>query len=536
MRKSKFIYILAFVLVLSACTAEFEEANTNPVQISQESLKQDFNFIGAYFPTMLANVLVSDANQQVGQNLTSDSWAQYLAPPTPFAGGINNTTYKMTWKDRYWNMVYQRVMPSARKVEQLAADNDYPVFGAWAKLVRILAIERLASYHGPLIYSQYGIASAKVPYDSEQQLYTKIFAELDEINTVFSANKTYPGLKNFDATGYAGDVNKWIKVVNSVRLRLAMRISKIDPTIAKTEAEKAYTDAGGLILANANNFQISLYGSTPPLVLFCFSWGDTRMSAAMESFLVGLKDNRIEKYFSPVADASLVTDHPDFPYKGIRNGALLAVKDHRTPFSSLNESFKNMTHQKAISAAEVMFLLAEAKLRGWNVGTKTVENYYEEAVALSFAQWGAGGVDAYLADATSTPINYNDPKETGDVNDFVSRSTVTVAWNEADNNELKLEKIITQKWIAGFPNSVEAWVDFRRTGYPKLPYVYKNDSGPDDGVIAADEFIKRMKFVPAEYTSNPDAVADAVKTLSNQKDEIGTRLWWDTGTANFPTK
>jgi hypothetical protein len=255
------------------------------------------------------------------------------------------------------------------------------------------------------------------------------------------------------------------------------------------------------------------------------------MSAGMESILVGLKDSRIEKFFQPATDATVYADHADVPYKGIRNGASLVAKDDHSNFSMINESFKTITKRNYLAASEVYFDLAEAGLRGWT-GAGDAKSNYENGVKLSFADWGAGGVDSYLADDTSKPIDYNDPKATGSVNDFVSRSTVTVKWNEADSNELKLEKIITQKWIAGFYNPNEPWADFRRTGYPKLPNVYKNDSNADWGVIPAGEWIKRMPFVNAERTGNVAGIADATTKLGGP-DNIATRLWWDTGKANF---
>ena len=109
---------------------------------------------------------------------------------------------------------------------------------------------------------------------------------------------------------------------------------------------------------------------------------------------------------------------------------------------------------------------------------------------------------------------------------------VTVMWDEADDNETKLEKIMTQKWISGYMNSIETWVDHRRTDYPKLPFNYKNDSNADWGVIAADDFLRRMPFTTNERTGNPDGVSDATSKLGGP-DEIGTRLWWDTGGSNF---
>jgi hypothetical protein len=177
----------------------------------------------------------------------------------------------------------------------------------------------------------------------------------------------------------------------------------------------------------------------------------------------------------------------------------------------------------------VCHLKAEAALRGWD-GAGDARTNYEEGVMASFADWGAGGVDAYLADANSTPMDYVDPKDAR--NNFTSRSSVTVAWNEADSDELKLEKIITQKWINNFTNANEAWADHRRTGYPKLPYNSKNDSSEDWGVVADDDFLRRMPFINNERNNNKEGVADATQKLGGP-DEIGTRLWWDTGGPNF---
>jgi hypothetical protein len=313
-----------------------------------------------------------------------------------------------------------------------------------------------------------------------------------------------------------------------MRLRLAIRISKVNPSLAKTQGEKAMSDPAGLISANSENFNVSLYGDKLPMNVICFEWGDTRMGGAMESFGVGLKDDRITKYFAPVTDASLVSDHPTWPYKGIHSGAFLAAKDQRLPYSTINESFKSVTSRRFFTYSEVCHLKAEAALRGW-AGAGDAKTNYENGVRASFADWGAGGVDAYLADATSKPINYVDPKEPK--NNFTSRSDITVAWNDADSNERKLEKIITQKWFNNFTNSLEAWVDHRRTGYPKLPYNAKNDSSTDWGVIAADDFIKRMPFTTGERNNNKDGVADATSKLGGP-DLISTRLWWDTGNAN----
>ncbi|HET7115001.1 MAG TPA: SusD/RagB family nutrient-binding outer membrane lipoprotein, partial [Hanamia sp.] len=222
------------------------------------------------------------------------------------------------------------------------------------------------------------------------------------------------------------------------------------------------------------------------------------------------------------------------------NGAYIDTKADHIPFSKVNPNFNdppnggNTTTRRDFTAAEVAFLKAEAGLRGW-AGAGDPQTNYENGIRLSFADWGAGGVDAYLADNTSKPLNYVDPVDPTHRNDFTSLSTVTVAWNDADNNELKLEKIITQKWINNFTNSLESWVDFRRTGYPKIPHVAKNDSSPDWGVIPADQWIKRQVFPNAERVGNAGGVSDAVSKMgAGAADDIATRLWWDTGNpSNF---
>jgi hypothetical protein len=259
----------------------------------------------------------------------------------------------------------------------------------------------------------------------------------------------------------------------------------------------------------------------------------------MESILVGYEDNRISSYFEPVAADIDVSDHPAWPYKGVRVGAELVAKSDHTVYSTISLDFNDagkVTNRALYSAQETHFLLAEAALRGWTGTALTLgeQGHYEEGVKASFAEWGASGADAYLLNNTLIPLDYDDVVYAGGINDFVNRITVTVAWDAAATNEVKLEKIMTQKWIAAQHNSIEAWVDHRRTGYPKLPYVYQNDSSPDHGVIADDDFLKRVPlfFGNSEQVNNPVGYADAVAKLGGE-DLISTRLWWDTGGTNF---
>ncbi len=528
MKKIIFILTTLFTFVFSACTDDFLETNTNPYEVSDEALQADFNHVGAFYPTMLNNIF----QDQIAHNLCNESWVRHLGTPTPFVAGRNNTTYYITWGSSYWSGVYNNIMAPARQVIQIAEADGYTVFVEWANLIKIVGASRLSAYHGPIIYTNYGSSEQDIMYDSEETLYNTWFEELDKIVAEFSANLDYPGMKNFDAS-YGGDVGQWLKVANSWRLMMAMRLSKVAPDLAKAQGEKAIKDPGGLITSNDDNWMLSLYGGVFKPARICFGWGDTRMSATMESVLVGYEDPRIEKFFDPATDDSLYPDHPDWPYKGIRNGAELVAKDDRLSYSTISSTFNGgITERRMLTASDMLFTLAEAALRGWDT-PMTAQEYYEAGVKASFAEWGAGGVDEYLMDDTKLPIDYDDPKASGAVNDFVSRWTVTVKWDEAADKEVKLDKIMTQKWISSVHNTIEIWVDHRRTGYPKLPYNYKNDSNSDWGVIPDDDFLRRLTFVTSERSNNPAGVADATEKLGGP-DEIGTHLWWDTGGPNFP--
>jgi hypothetical protein len=531
MKKIIYIFTTIAALVFSACTDNFEAVNKNPYLLTDEDLQQDFNHIGAFYQPLLRHTYFGRTTDrhQVQHNLTHESFIRHLATPSVFVGGVNNTTYFITW-NTFWGHVYAEIMSPAREVIKVAEAGGYDVFAKLAKLLQVVSASRLTAYYGPIIYSDFGSGNQTVYYDSEEELYKLLFADLDEILAVFHANKNYLGLARFDAT-YNGNMNNWIRFINSWRLQLALRLSKVAPALAKAEGQKAINDPGGLILANANNMFISLYGSQHPYSIMSFSWNDTRMSATMESVLVGYKDNRIRRFFEPVTDPSLHQDHPEWPFKGVRNGAFHEAKAQRLPYSTMNRSYQTATRQAFLTASQVQFMLAEAALRGWS-GTQSAKYHYEEGVKASFVEWGAMGVDAYLMDDTNLPIDYVDPMAPGTVNSFTNRINVTVKWDENASNEVKLEKIMTQKWIASFLNSVETWVDHRRTGYPKLPYNYRNESTATWGVIANDDFLKRMPFVAAERNNNPVGVADATQKLGGP-DLISTRLWWDTGGPNF---
>ena len=120
MKRNIFYILLIGLVTLYSCTDDFAELNTNPNQITDESLKQNFNHIGAYFPSMLEAL----SGNQVMHNLNNDSWVRHYATPTPFVGGVNNTTYYPRWIHQYWNRIYGSIMAPEDRLFKLQRQMD----------------------------------------------------------------------------------------------------------------------------------------------------------------------------------------------------------------------------------------------------------------------------------------------------------------------------------------------------------------------------------------------------------------------------
>jgi hypothetical protein len=151
----------------------------------------------------------------------------------------------------------------------------------------------------------------------------------------------------------------------------------------------------------------------------------------------------------------------------------------------------------------------------------TAKDFYNKGIELSFGQWGAAGAAAYESDKTSTPAAYSDPVNTslsGAIN-----SNITIAYDESANFDANLERIITQKWIANFPLGIEAWSEYRRTGYPALMPSLVNNSG---GTVDDKKMARRVTYPQSERNSNTENYNYAVTTYLNGPDTQGTDVWW----------
>jgi len=520
------------ILGLTNCTKNFEKYNTDPGGISDKNVQ-----ISAVFKPFEQEIMYSaDDGYQIGQNLNADIYAGYSCPPQFFGTTLNNMNYVFVdyWNNEAFNSIYVNLIgPIKNKLAATGIQKTQPDFWAIALIVQVEAIDRITDKFGPVPYSAVGKSLTTTPYDSQQSIYQQMFAQLDtasaNLNTFISAK---PGATPFAASDvvFNGDYTKWLKFANSLRLRLAMHIVKVDPTTAQAQAEKAMAAPGGLLSDVTDVAAVAVAGQNDYWQITA-SYTDNSANASLATYLVGYNDPRLPVYLLPV-DVTVGPLPAQYAgqYIGIRLGTNVQSKPLYSGFSvyNYNTTFQVTNKETIMTPAEVYFLKAEAALRGWS-GAGSAQADYEAGINSSMTQYGVdpAAAAAYIADGTSKQTNYVDPQNASD--DAAALSTITIKWDATATNELNLERIITQKWLAMFPEGQEAWTEFRRTGYPKLFPVVNNDSG---GAIDTKIQVRRLSYPLSEYSANGPAVKAGVGLLGGP-DNGGTRLWWDVAKANF---
>ena len=519
----------ALLVILSACTKSFESFNTNQHEATEEMLSYDNLKTGAFFTQMERNVVIFDdgtnlsSDYQVAQGLTSDIYAGYYAPTGTWYNGVHNGSYYFitSWIEKTFTSGFSSIMPAWQSIVEAADADGLSEVSALATVVKVEGMHRVADAYGPIPYINYGSGSLQNNYNSLEDVYKKFLTELDSSIDVLTdyANGNPSGtiFKSYDYI-YSGNVTKWIKFANTLRLRLALRIVYADPALAKTEAEKSVNHQMGLISATTDRAVLQHSSNLTyyhPLydIAYNFNAGEARMSASMDAYLNGYKDPRVSVYFVPAAT--------DGKYHGVRLGIETSVWSKYVGNDISNLHVDQSTNIVWMTAAESYFLRAEGALWGWNMGG-SAQSLYEQGIEISFEENGAGSAASYIADATSTPaaFTYN---AAGSSFSTSAPSDITIAWNSSADFEKNQERIITQKWIAMYPDGPEAWAEFRRTGYPKLFPVVNNNSS---STISTDKQVRRIPYPQSEYTNNTAGVMTGVSLLGGQ-DNGGAKLWWD---------
>jgi len=475
----KFIIIFGTIALFTSCKKYLDVNHTpnNPLSVPPTTL----------LPTVTVGIAFANGNDL---DRATSALVQHIA-------GVANQTaaydvYNLDGAfDNQWNFeIYNGAINNAQLlVDQYSATS--PAYSGIAKLEMAYAFSMATDLWGDVPYTQagQGLKFETPIFDKVQDIYQgsaavkSLFdlvkdgmADLDKPSTL------KPGAK--DDIVYQGDLAKWKRMGNTLLLKFAIMLTNSNPTLAKSTIQSVLT-ANNYINANNLDFEVpfgSTVGNQNPLYSFnnVNRTGDQMLSLRLLNLMRSMNDTvRLAKFFTK----------PNGVFTGFDNGST-AVAPGLTARSKYNTYLVGNTGEapiRLLTNFQVQFILAEAALV---LGTPGDPNaLYQAGITANMQKIGmtSAEITAYFA---------------------ANPTVVTLT----GTTEQKLQQIITQKYIAWIGNGIEAYDDYRRTGYPVLSLV-NNAQGDNPNVIPT-----RLPYTPAELSRNPNAPKPRPKT--------DVKLWW----------
>ncbi|SHL93948.1 SusD/RagB family nutrient-binding outer membrane lipoprotein [Hymenobacter psychrotolerans] len=493
---------LGLLLAAPACTDRFEEINTDPTK----AVDVPANLL---FSRALKYGTLYDNDYQLGEHLHANMWVQFFANSNAAFPTDRYETGRLDWVQSFWNTFYSGYGMDLQQAIRYVENSPEEVNKlSEARIWRVFLFQRMTDYWGDMPYFDAfkGLSDGNVRpnYDPQQAIYEDFVKELKEASAAIDDTKRgnygQADLLFGNAGSHAASTslpavnNRWRRFANSLRLRVAMRMSKANPALAEQQVRDAL--ASGVMNSNAESAIMKNTGGSirinqNPLSVVLTFVSDQRVSATLVDYLTRYNDPRLNIFADPVSSSN--------PARvGLPNGlsATQLAQPQYAPanFSQGGARYKNSANdQNLLTYSEVCFLRAEAALRGWD-NTGTAQSWYEtgvrEAMALAGVTDGAA-ITAYL----------NGP---------------LVRFNPAQAQQ----QISTQKWLSLFGhNGFEAYAEYRRTGFPVLQQI-PNTSSETNGQVP-----RRMRYAPDEARQNPDGYQQALGRQG--PDLMTTRIWWD---------
>ena len=475
--KSKYNLILIVFLVLS-CTKDFEEINTNP------------NVPTVVNPQfLLTNIIWNAAN-----NNGVDAWnaGNFLAQLTARKDFNEIDRWDLRSNQELWDKSYLLLKDINTLIEFGEKENQ--AYVGIAMVMRAFLASTLTDLWGDVPYADalQGESQANFTpvYDTQEDIYTGqdgILATLREAAKILEENAS--GIPIRGDIMYNGDLDKWLRLANSLRVRYLIRISK---RVDVNQELQEIVNEGKILRDNGDNALVPYLASAPNQWFVhnirSGDFGDVRMSITIQEILLDLDDPRRAVWFRPT-EASVSSGQIEF--NGMPNGIGPATRGDYD-FSEVSSPGLIYREQPdGVDAifmlySELQFALAEAAQR--NLINGTPNTYYEAGIKSNFAYYNVELPDDYL-----------------------SRATVVLGQNDA------IEKIITQKWLASMLVGYEAWFNYRRTGFPILQVAVEN--------LNNDQFPVRYIYPTTEQALNLTNYNQAVSRVGG--DTYNVKGWWE---------
>ena len=491
----KTIYITAGVFMASACTKDFEQMNITPNKPSVVSSA-----------VLLPAGIESSVDRYWGhrdrfERINLDGgmlWVQYLARNIYSDEGDNYSMspayYTNNWKGFYNDALlnFQRIVVQSGP-EGAAPNTNYEGIGL---VMRSWVFSLLTDIYGAIPYSEALQGTAATPiytpkYDSQEEIYAGLLEDLKLANeklVVGGPTVTGDILFGNPLTNYTSDISRWKKFANSLRLKLANRQAAKRPAESRAIMEEILADPVKYPIFTSNaDYAVLNHSSVRPSnnewheVMIQGGRTDWNLSKTLVDKLQALNDPRLTVFGNPVN----INGTPQ--YVGAPNGLPDAIAtNYLASTSTLGNYFTAATTPSVImNYAELLFTLAEAAYDGDIAGD--AQQYYEQGIAASFGQYGLTMPADYLTNA----------------------------------GPATKENILTQKWIALFGEGIEAWTEYRRTGYPVLPARDPRAIFMNNGLVPT-----RLQYPSSEYSLNAKQLETGITLNNGPDDKMTTRMWW----------
>ena len=441
MKKNTIYICLLLALMMTACTNGFEEINLDPNAPTE-----------ANAGTLLPSAIFGPANPHLNvQIYLTNQIMQYKVyrnenelDAYDFASGSNTF-------GAFWNSAYQAILNNNESIAY-AQENSLNAYEAAAKILNAFYYASMTELwiDVPFTEAALGLDNVQPSYDNQSVIYPAVLSLLKEANDLLASDTD--GFVLGGDVLFGGDIMKWRKMANSLRLRYLLRLSNISSINAASEINAIVSDPDNypIIQSNAEAAIYNFTGLAPNTSDFSLltALGGLSPSIRFVNILDGVNpdddaddDPRLGFFADKPIDPSAV----DGPYVGVESGTTREEAQGTGGNAELFASQFTIKFQEDqglldfvyISYAEVQFILAEARLNNW-ISTSSAQEYYESGIAGNFDYWGL-----------TMPA------------DFLSRDGVS--WNES------MEQLMEQKWIAMFfNNTLEMWGNHKRTGLPNL--------------------------------------------------------------------
>ncbi|GLB50297.1 SusD/RagB family nutrient-binding outer membrane lipoprotein [Neptunitalea lumnitzerae] len=512
------LFFLATAIVMVGCTNDFEDINTN---------KQN--------PTEAAPNLLLTGVIRSSATTTAALGAEEGLVVTQHAAKVQSTNddiYNWDPNDQPYSRGYNALRDIYNMIDASKDSQGFSGYYGIALILKSWTYSVMTDAYGDLPYTEaiMGRESGDFfpEFSSQQVIYQGILADLEEANTVLAAA---PSNIEGDIL-YGGDILKWQKFANSLRLRLLMRLADVDNATAVAGIQQIVNNPSTYPIFDSNDDNAALQHEVQnPSLGYDTREGSFnvwRLSVTMETRLKALNDWRIAAFFQPTTDSGQGIFSSDInDYVGVPNGLGDEASESYSPTGDPSMSGSNYisklgvlyacsecTSESSYDAAqsifmtysEVAFLLAEARAVGY-ISVGSAETYYQNGIIASVEYYK----DRVQVGGWTGIYNALDSM---DMNIYLNQTGVAFTGNAQDD----LAKIYEQKWIALFQTGLEAWSDWRRTS---MPEVIPGPAARNDGEVPV-----RFLYPNSVKSLNSDNYEAAVENMGG--DTLKTRLWWDT--------